>query len=209
MSTILEEKREFGREVPEAISYAVGHRIRVELLAALNDLESASAVELARVVRQPLSTITHHIGRLLEAGSIRVERTERVRSVEQRFYTVIDPIYVTDEEMAAMGAEEREQLLGLTLQQLVAEAFSSFWTGHLTSDPEVCVSWSWFNVDDQGRSDIAEEQLRSWRRIQEIERESQARCEASEERPFSVLVSSLGYKRSRTAERPPGAPLVP
>jgi hypothetical protein len=111
--------------------------------------------------------------------------------------------------MEAMGAEEREELIGLTLQQLVAEAFSSFWTGHLTSDPQVCISWSWFNVDDRGRADIAEEQLRSWRRIQEIERESQARCEVSEERPYSVLVSSLGYKRSRTAERPPGSPLVP
>jgi len=209
MTTTVSEKREFGREIPGAVSYAVGHRIRVELLAALNDLRSASAIELARVVHQPLSTVTHHIGQLLEAGSIRVERTEKVRSVEQRFYTAIDPIYVTDEEMAAMGAEEREELVGLTLQQLVAEAFSSFWAGHLTSDPQVCVSWSWFNVDDRGRADIAEEQLRSWRRMQEIERESQARCEASAEQPFSVLVSSLGYKRSRTAERPPGAPSVP
>jgi len=209
MTTTVEEKRHFGREIPEAISYAVGHRIRVELLAALNDLGSASAIDLARIVHQPLSTVTHHIGQLLEAGSIRVERTEKVRSVEQRFYSAIDPIYVTEEEMAEMGAEEREELVGLTLQQLVAEAFSSFWAGHLTSDPQVCVSWSWFNVDDQGRADIAEEQLRSWRRMQEIERESQARCEVSEERPFSLLVSSLGYKRARTAERPPGSPLVP
>jgi DNA-binding transcriptional ArsR family regulator len=209
MTTILDGKREFGREVPEAVSYAVGHRIRVELLAALNDLESASAIELARVVRQPLSTVTHHIGQLLQAGSIRVERTEKVRSVEQRFYTAIDPIYVTEDELAAMGAEEREELVGLTLQQLVAEAFSSFWSGHLTSDPEVCISWSWFNVDDRGRTEIAEEQMRSWKRIQEIERESQARCEVSAEQPYSVLVSSLGYKRSRTAERPPGSPSVP
>jgi DNA-binding transcriptional ArsR family regulator len=209
MTTILEEKRQFGREIPEAVSYAVGHRVRVELLAALNDLGSASAIELARIVHQPLRTVTHHVSQLLEAGSIRVQRTEKVRSVEQRFYTAIEPIYVTDEEMAAMGAEEREELVGLTLQQLVAEAFSSFWGGHLTTDPQVCVSWSWFNVDDRGRADIAAEQLRSWKRIQEIERESQARCEASAERPFSVLVSSLGYKRARTAERPPDAPLVP
>jgi DNA-binding transcriptional ArsR family regulator len=209
MTTTVEEKRQFGREVPEAVSYAVGHRVRVELLAALNDLGSASAIELARVVHQPLSTVTHHIAQLLEAGSLRVERTEKVRSVEQRFYSAIDPIYVTEAEMAEMGLEAREELIGLTLQQLVAEAFSSFWAGHLTSDPQVCVSWSWFNVDEQGRADVAEEQLRSWRRFQEIERESQARCEASEEQPFSVFTASIGTKRARTAERPPGAPLVP
>jgi DNA-binding transcriptional ArsR family regulator len=209
MTTTLDGKREFGREVPDVVSYAVGHRIRVELLAALNDLESASAIELARIVRQPLSTVTHHVSQLLDAGSIRVERTEKVRSVEQRFYSAIDPLYVTDDEMAEMGAEEREELAGLTLQQLFAEVLSAFWAGHLTSDPEVVVSWSWFNVDAQGRADIAAEQMRSWRRFQEIERESQARCEESGDEPFSVMASSLSHKRSRTAERPPGSPLVP
>jgi len=209
MTTTVEEKRQFGRQIPDAVSYAVGHRVRVELLAALNDLGTASAIELARVVHQPLSTVTHHISQLLEAGSLRVERTEKVRSVEQRFYSAFDPIYVDEEEMAEMGEEEREEIAGLTLQQLVAEAFSSFWAGHLTSDPRVVISWSWFNVDEQGRADIAEEQLRSWRRFQEIERESQARCEVSEERPSSVFTASIGAKRSRTAERPPDSPLVP
>ncbi|HVD41537.1 MAG TPA: helix-turn-helix domain-containing protein [Solirubrobacterales bacterium] len=208
MTTTVDEKRHFGREIPDAVSYAVGHRVRVELLAALNDLGSASAIELARIVRQPLSTVTHHIGQLLAAGSIRVERTEKVRSVEQRFYSAIDPLYVNEEEMAEMGEEERREIAGLTLQQLVAEAFSSFWAGHLTSDPQVCISWSWFNVDEQGRADIAEEQLRSWKRFQEIERESQARCEASGDGFVSVFTASLGAKRARTAERPPNAPVV-
>jgi DNA-binding transcriptional ArsR family regulator len=209
MTTTLDGKREFGREIPDVVSYAVGHRVRVELLAALNDLESASAIELARIVRQPLSTVTHHVSQLLAAGSIRVQRTEKVRSVEQRFYSAIGPLYVTDDEMAEMGAEEREELAGLTVQQLFAEVLSAFWAGHLTSDPEVVVSWSWFNVDAKGRADIAEEQLRSWRRFQEIERESQARCEESGDEPFSVMASALSYKRSRTAERPPDSPEVP
>jgi DNA-binding transcriptional ArsR family regulator len=209
MTTTLEEKRQFGREIPDVVSYAVGHRIRVELLAALNDLGSASAIELARIVHQPLSTVTHHIGQLLEVGSIQVERTEKVRSVEQRFYSAFDPLYVNEKEMVEMEEEEREEIAGLTLQQLVAEAFSAFWAGHLTSDPQVFVSWSWFNVDARGRADIAKEQLRSWRRFQEIERESQARCEESGDKPFSVVTSSLGYKRFRSAERPPDAPYVP
>lgn len=209
MNTTVEEKRQFGREIPDAVSYAVGHRIRVELLAALNDLGSASAIELARIVRQPLSTVTHHIGQLLEVGSIQVERTEKVRSVDQRFYSALDPLYVNEKEMTEMGEEERQEINGLTLQQLVAEAFSAFWAGHFTSDPQVVLSWSWFNVDARGRADMVEEQLRSWRRFQEIERESQARCEESGDEPFSVVASSLGYKRFRTAERPPHAPHVP
>jgi DNA-binding transcriptional ArsR family regulator len=209
MDTTALERRGRGREVPDAVSYAVGHRIRVELLAALHDLGSASANELARIVHHPLSTVTHHISELLKSGSILVERTEKVRSVEQRFYSAINPMLVTDEELEAMPEDERQAVVGATLQALVAESLCSLWAGSLTSDPRLFLCWNWFNVDAQGRADIAEEQLRSWRRIREIERESAKRCAESGEERTSVLVSSTSCKRARTAERPPGAPDAP
>ena len=209
MDTTLLEKRRRGREVPDAVSYAVGHRIRVELLAALHDLGSASAVELARIVHQPLRTVTHHISELLKSGSILVERTEKVRSVEQRFYSAINPMLVSDEELEAMPEEERQAVVGVTLQALVAESLCSLWSGSLTDDPRLFLCWNWFNVDARGRAEIAEEQMRSWRRIREIERESAARCAESGEEPYSVVVSSISCKRTRTAERPPGAPEAP
>lgn len=209
MNTHVLEKRQRGREIPDAVSYAVGHRIRVELLAALHDCGSASATELARLVHHPLSTVTHHIGELLKSGSILVERTEKVRSVEQRFYCAINPLFFTDEELEAMPEGERQAVVGATLQALVAESLCSLWTGALTNDPRLFLCWNWFNVDAQGRADIAEEQLRSWRRIREIERESASRCAESGEERFSVLVSGTSCKRARTAERPPDAPEAP
>jgi hypothetical protein len=42
-----------SRSFQEAVSYAVGHRIRVEILATLHEREDASANELARIVHQP------------------------------------------------------------------------------------------------------------------------------------------------------------
>ncbi len=209
MNMTVLEKRERGREVPDAVSYAIGHRTRVELLAALHDLGSASAVELARIVHQPLSTVTHHISELLKSGSILVERTEKVRSVEQRFYSAINPMLVTDEELEAMPEDERQAVIGVTLQALVAESLCSLWSGSLSNDPRLFLCWNWFNVDARGRADIAQEQLRSWRRIREIEREAAARCAESGEELFSVVVSSISCRRARTAERPPDAPEAP
>jgi DNA-binding transcriptional ArsR family regulator len=191
------------REIQEAVSYAVGHRIRVEILAALHE-QAASAIELSRIVRQPLSTVTHHVKELLEAGSIGVERTEKVRSVEQRFY-VISPIYFSDEDMEGMSPEELQNLVRYLLQGLMAEALAAFWAGRVTpADPRLFVSWTWFNVDEEGRAAIADEQARSWRRFYEIEREAAARCAEAEEEPFSVTVSALSLKRARTAPRPAG-----
>lgn len=207
MTTTLKEGE--GREFPDAVSYAVGHRIRVEMLVALHDLGSASATELARLVHQPLSTVTHHISELLKAGSIQVERTEKVRSVEQRFYSVVNPVFVDDEELEALPEEQQLDLFRVILQSLMAEALASFWNDKLVSDPRLFLSWSWFNVDDRGRAEIAEEQARSWRRIREIEREALARCNETGAEPYSLLVSSLSFKRSRTAPRPDAAPDLP
>jgi DNA-binding transcriptional ArsR family regulator len=192
------------REVQDAVSYAVGHRIRVEIRAALHE-RSASAIELSRIVHQPLSTVTHHIGALLEAGSIRVERTERVRSVEQRFYRVADPLYVSDEELREMAEEERQECCRVILESLVAEALAGFWAGKLTSDPRVFLTWTWFNVDARGREEIADEQLRSWRRLEEIEAKAAARCARSGADTTSVQVSSIGFERPRSVPSPPCA----
>jgi DNA-binding transcriptional ArsR family regulator len=191
-----------SRGVEEAISYAVGHRIRVEVLASLNE-GVASASELARVVHQPLSTVTHHIEELLKSGSIEVAKTERIRNISQNFYRAVELPFFTDEQMEAMPPAARQEIYGVILQAVMAEALAAFWAGKITADPRAWLSWRWFNVDAQGREDIAEEQSRSWGRLREIEAESATRRARSGEEPVSIIVSSLGHERCRTAMSPP------
>ena len=194
-----------NRALQDAVSYAVGHRIRVEILAALHE-GSASANELARRVRQPLSTVTHHVGELLDAGSIQVERTERVRSVDQRFYSVPARWFTSDEEMQEETEEERQESCRVILESMMAEALAGFWAGKLTSDPRLFLTWTWLNVDPQGREEIADEQLRSWKRLEEIEAEAAARCARSGADRTSVQVSSIGFERARSVAGPPCIP---
>lgn len=198
MSTSVENGQS-SRGFQDSVSYAIGHRIRVEIIVALNDLITASAIELSRVVHQPLSTVTHHLRELLKSGSIHIDRTEKVKSVNQHYYRLAAPLFYTDEEMQELSEDERKDVCRIILQALTAEALASFWSGCLPKDPRCFLVWNWFNVDARGREDIAEEQIRSWRRIAEIEAESAARCESSGEERFSVVVSGLSFKRSRTA----------
>lgn len=197
---------EGDREIQDALSYAVGHRIRVEILTALHEVESASAMELARTVRQPLSTVSHHVSELLKSDSISVERTEKVRSVEQRFYRLHSPLFVSDSEWAKMSVAERQKTCGTVLQSLMAEALAAFGAGRIAADPRQVTCWAWFNVDARGRAEIAEEQLRSWQRLEEIEAEAGARCAESGERPTTILVSSLGFERVRPTSGPAPRP---
>jgi DNA-binding transcriptional ArsR family regulator len=195
------EQGEGSRGFQDAVSYAIGHRIRVEIISALHDLGSASAVELSRVVHQPLSTVTHHVGELLKSGSIHIERTEKVKSVNQHFYKLINPLFLSDEEMEELSDEERQEVCRVILQGMTAEALAAFWSGDLPGDPRLFLAWNWFNVDEKGRADIADEQARSWRRIQEIEEEAGKRCSESGEEPSSLVVGGLSFPRWRTAPK--------
>ncbi len=111
--------------------------------------------------------------------------------------------YYSDEEMAAMTPGQRQVTYGLILQCMTAEALAALWAGRMQSDPRTWLAWRWFNVDVQGREDIADEQARFWDRVQEIEAESTNRRARSGEGAESVVVASLGFMRERTAPKPP------
>jgi DNA-binding transcriptional ArsR family regulator len=191
-----------SRSVEEAVSYAVGHRIRIEILAALHDVP-ASTKDLAKIVGQPLSKVSHHVEELLASGSIEIARTETVGNVSQNFYSVKLPFYADDEEWAAMTTEERQLTCGVIIQASMAEALASLWAGKLNNDPRVMLAWKPVNLDEQGRQDLADEQARSWARIEHIEAESASRRVESGKPPWAYLVASFGFRRSRTSTPPP------
>ncbi len=189
------------RCVQDAVSYAIGHRIRVEILAILNEGVHTHD-ELARMTGSSVSTIGHHIKELLDEGSIELARTEQVRNTTQHYYRAVCLPFFTDEEVAAMPPETKQAITGVILQAIMAESMASFWAGRMVADPRVWLSWRWFNVDAQGREDIADEQARSWARIREIEAEAADRRAKSGENATSVIVAEMGFIRHRTAPVP-------
>jgi DNA-binding transcriptional ArsR family regulator len=197
VAALQRNNEEGGRTVEEAVSYAVGHRIRIEILAALHE-GPASPKELARIVHQPLSNITHHIEKLFQAGSIDIARTVPVGNITQTFYCMVKLPFYSNEDIAAMTEHERQVLAGIILQSVAAEAMASLWAGKLHSDPQVMLAWNRVRLDDQGRNDLAAEQKRSWERIMEIETEATNRRAESGDVGITYVVTSLGYERSRT-----------
>jgi DNA-binding transcriptional ArsR family regulator len=196
---------EGGRSVEEAVSYAVGHRLRIEILAALHE-GPASPKQLAKVVRQPLSNTTHHIEELFKSGSIDIAYTEQVGNITQNYYCMVKLPFYSDEEIAAMTKDERQVLAGIILQAVTAEALASLWAGKLHSDPRVMLAWNRIRLDDQGRDDLADEQARSWERMMEIEAESTNRRAVSGDPGTTYVITSLGYERSRTEAPEPVDP---
>jgi DNA-binding transcriptional ArsR family regulator len=194
--------RQSGKSIEERVAFAVGHRTRVYVLTLLNE-GVYSPEQLARIIGEPVGNVSHHIKQLLDADSIELAKTEPVRNTLQHFYRAVEMPFYTDEEIAAMTPEERQAIIGLTLQCLIAEIMTAFWSGKMQGDPRLWLSWRWFNVDGQGREDLADEQERSWQRSCEIEVESTNRRAKSGEETDSIIVASAGFERARTSPTAP------
>lgn len=190
------------RSVEDAVAYAVAHRVRVEILGYLHE-RPRSPSELAGLLGYPLSKVEHHIKELLASHSIELARIAPVRNTNEHFYRAVELPFFNDEEMWAMPVEARQEIYGLILQSSMAEAQASFRAGKMSKDPRVWMAWRWFNLDSQGRENLADELARSWARVQEIEAESADRRAKSGEKAVSIVVCTQGFERCRTSTAPP------
>jgi DNA-binding transcriptional ArsR family regulator len=193
-----------GKSIEERVAYAVSHRTRVYVLTILNE-GVYNPDEIAAIMGEQTSNVSYHIKELLDAGSIEVAKTKKVRNTTQFYYRAIEMPFYSDEEIAAMSPEERQATIGLTLQCLMAEVMSAFWAGKMSTDPRLWLSWRWFNVDEQGRQDLADEQERSWQRAREIESEAANRRAEAGGDTKSIIVASAGFPRERMSPTPPAS----
>ena len=203
-------KSERKRSVEEAVSYGVGARVRIEILCVLNEA-TRSASELARLTHQPLTTISHHIKELAESNCIEVARVEKVRNTDQHFYRAVKLPIISDEEAQTLPSETKQQYAALILQAITAEGLGALWAGKLSDDPTVRMMWRWFNLDSEGRQELADEQRESWERIVEIEARSTNRRAESGEDAVTYIAATLSFQRSRPvgATPPPIGRLAP
>lgn len=188
------------KNIVEVVSYALSHRTRVHILIVLNE-GTFTPGQIADIIDVPLNNVAKHVRLLVEAGSIELVKTEMVRNARLHWYRAVEIPFYSDEEIAAMTPQQREVSAGLVVQSALAEVLAALSAGKL-SDPRVWLAWDWFNVDEQGRQDIADEEARSWERKREIEVESTNRRAESGEESTSMLCTQLAYERARKGPTP-------
>lgn len=196
-------KGQRGKSIEEVVSYAVGHRTRIEILALLNQ-GVYTPDQIAQALGESLGRVTHHIGELADGGAIELAKTEPVRNTTRHYYRAVSQPFISEEEAERMPPQQRQIIAGLILQSIMAESMSAFWAGNMIDDPAATMlAWRWFNVDRQGKREITTELAESWERVQAIEARSSARRLESGEEAVSVIVALQGFQRSRSSLSPP------
>jgi DNA-binding transcriptional ArsR family regulator len=193
-----------GKSIDERLGYAIGHRVRVEILVLLNE-GVYTADDIAAIIGEPRQNVHHHLKELLSAGSIEIAKIEKRRNADLHHYRALEMVDFNEEEVAAMTPEDRQATAAYIVQSAVAEIMAALAAGKLSNDPAVCLAWTWINLDEEGRRVLADEQIRWWERIQEIEAEATNRRAESGEDATSYVVAEWGFERARTAPTPPSA----
>lgn len=203
MTTTVKEQR---RSIEEAVAYAVGHRIRIDALAILNE-GTASPNEIAKMIGEGVSKVGHHVKELFDSGCIEFVGTEQRRGATEHFYRAIARPFISDEEARELPAETKREFAALILQAIMAEGLAALRAGKMDADENIWMSWRSINLDEEGRREVADEQAASYARIEEIEARCASRLVESGEAGTSTVVAAMGFERSR-AGRPPGERLA-
>lgn len=204
VDTTIRRAGQGGKRIEERVGYALGHRVRVEILTLLNE-GVYTAEDIGAVIGESRQNVHHHLRELLGGGSIEIAKVEKRRNADLHYYRAVEMPSFSEESLAAMTPEERQATAGLIVQHATAEIMAALAAGKLNNDLRVCLAWRWFNLDEQGREDLAEAQLAHWERVQEIEAESTNRRAESGEGATSFIVAEWGFERARSAPVPPSA----
>jgi DNA-binding transcriptional ArsR family regulator len=186
------------KKIEDVITYALGHRTRVEILIALNE-EAFTAQGLADRLGQSQSNVGNHLQRMLEDGSIEIAKEEKKNNFTLFWYKAVEiPVYTT-KEAQEMTPLQRKMTVGAIVQTGLAEIMAALRAGTL-SNPSSILFWDWYNLDAQGREEFDIESHRYLERLREIEVASTNRRAESGEDGDSMLVKLAVFRRARKAK---------
>lgn len=187
--------RRARKGIEEVVQYALGHKIRIQILVALNE-RPRTAAELSRIIGVPQKTLQNHLHRMLEDGSIEIDEEGQTGNRTQfKYRSVVTNVY-TAEEFERLPAVQRQTMVGAVLHSGIAEVLAGFHAGKL-AEPRAHAFWDWYNVDEKGRDDADDLTHRYLRGLRKIEDEATARTEASGAETKSILLKLLLFERPR------------
>jgi DNA-binding MarR family transcriptional regulator len=174
---------------------SVNDDIRVELLRILDE-RPATLRELADMLGEELSSIAPHVFELWSARSIDSHEGDSDTALADRPLRATK-VYYDDAEWEELQEEERLEAAARILEGIIGESMSALRSGHLTARFDTHLSWTPMIVDEEGWRETMAMLARALTEAEAIRERSIERLSCSEEQGFPVVVSMMGFERSR------------
>jgi DNA-binding transcriptional ArsR family regulator len=171
----------------ESLIKALAHPLRWQIVESLVERGEASPVELARLLDQPLATVSHHVRVLRDLRSIELTRTEQRRGALEHYYRATMPAFFDDEQWEQIPKPLRRGLAGQVFRQVFSEAAAAGDVGAFDS-VGAHLDRMIVELDDQAWHDASDALLDFLRRIQAIQADSDARRSDTDPARVSEIV---------------------
>ena len=175
-------------EPQEELIKALGHPLRIELLALLGR-RIASPKELAYELKQKLSNVSYHVRVLAEAGLIELVEEEPVRGSVAHFYKAVWRDLLSSSAWKDLSPEVRSAFFGSTIETLLSELAASLSSGLLDRRDDHLIVRKPLSLDDGGWRKVLEIQASAIEEILKEQKAAQNRVDISDS---DVITATLG-----------------
>jgi DNA-binding transcriptional ArsR family regulator len=163
-----------SQPIDDSLIKALGHPLRWRILDVIIDQSEASPVEVARLLDQPLATISHHVRVLRDSGCVELVRTEPRRGAVEHYYRALLPAFVDDEHWPQLPLVLRRSIAGHTFKRLIEEAVAAGEAGAFDA-ATAHLDRMLVELDSRGREELSELLVHVLREAQAIQQRSDAR----------------------------------
>lgn len=198
MVEALKNKAKKAKGIVEVVQYAVGHKIRFQILIVLNE-GVYTAAEISEKIDVPLNTLHNHLRRMLRDGSIEIAKEEKKGNMTQFWYRAAETQIYTVDDFEKLSFVHRQHIVGALVQAGTAEVLAGLHAGTL-ADPRATVYFDWYNLDAEGRRNADAITERYVEEMRDNECDSINRVAKTREDTTSMLLNVSFFERARKAK---------
>lgn len=168
-----------SRSVDQRIIKALGHSLRVEILAILND-RVASPNELSKELEEGLSQVSYHIKVLKDFEMIEMVKAEPRRGAVEHYYRASSKVFIPSWVLKLLPKSAQRGLWGDVLADIEQDVGASLETGTFDKRADLVVGRDPRILDGEGREDAEELAVEFFERYEQLEVDSDRRRQDGE-----------------------------
>jgi hypothetical protein len=192
--------------IDQRLVKALNHPLRMRLLMRLNE-RVASPVELAHEFEEPLGNVAYHTRVLVDLGCLELVRTAHRRGAVEHYYRAVMRPFFSDQGWAQLPASARQSISDAVLQRAWSDAAGALEAGTFDARDDRHLSRTHLVLDEQGWGEVTALMAELLERALQVQAESAARLQQSDEESAEVLSSLiLMHFTRKQGPRVPAAP---
>jgi len=150
----MDGEREEGEQIDQRLVRALGHPLRVKLLALLGEA-TGSPTELADCVAAPLSAVAYHTRVLDRCGCLELVETRPVRGSTEHFYRAKPDAFIGGREWRRVPRALRSGIAAESLQAFMSRAIAALEAGTFYKRTDSALNWMPMQLDEAGWQELA------------------------------------------------------